>query len=73
MTKDPVCYRELQEQLAAQEGLFSNREGHVVYFCSADCKARFDKDPEAYSMRLTEWQEGLAEDLIDSCSENFIG
>lgn len=43
--KDPVCGKELQPTTAATSEV---REGKTFYFCSSDCKAKFDADPERY-------------------------
>jgi len=45
MSKDPVCLMDVDEQTAA----WSSRSGETTYyFCSANCKAEFDKDPERF-------------------------
>jgi YHS domain-containing protein len=43
--KDPVCGKELQPNTAASS---LNREGKVLYFCSDDCRGKFDAEPEKY-------------------------
>jgi len=45
MTKDPVCEMNVDEQTAAGS---SRYEGTTYYFCSTNCKAEFDKDPERF-------------------------
>ncbi len=44
-TKDPVCGMTVDESKAQ---LKSEHEGRVFYFCSANCKSTFDKDPHRY-------------------------
>ena len=41
MTKDPVCGKEVDPLRARAVGIFG---GTTYYFCSAECKARF-QDP----------------------------
>ena len=43
--KDPVCGKELQPSTAASS---ISREGKTLYFCSDDCRASFDVEPEKY-------------------------
>ena len=45
MATDPVCGMDVKQQSAAGE---SNFEGETYYFCSKDCKRKFDQDPEQY-------------------------
>jgi P-type Cu+ transporter len=45
MTKDPVCGMVVDEK---RSDLRSEHDGNVFYFCSASCKAAFDKDPHRY-------------------------
>ena len=42
---DPVC--EMTVEIATAE-FRSSHEGKDYYFCSAGCKARFDKDPAKF-------------------------
>jgi len=46
MQRDPVCGMMVDERKAK---LKSERDGRVFYFCSAGCKAEFDKDPQRYA------------------------
>lgn len=46
MTKDPVCGMQVDEAHAAAT---SQYRGQTLYFCSAACKAAFDKHPEKYT------------------------
>ena len=43
--KDPVCGKELQQTSAAST---LNRDGKTLFFCSADCRTKFDAEPEKY-------------------------
>jgi YHS domain-containing protein len=45
MTKDPVCGMEIDELKAKGN---SEYEGTTFYFCSASCKAAFDKEPATF-------------------------
>ena len=45
MAKDPVCGMDVDEKTAAGK---SEHQGQTYYFCSAGCKASFDKDPQKY-------------------------
>jgi YHS domain-containing protein len=45
MMKDPVCGMMVDEK---KTKLRSEYEGKTFYFCSATCKAAFDKDPHKY-------------------------
>jgi Cu+-exporting ATPase len=48
MVRDPVCDREIDPEDAVAT---TNYEGDTYYFCSEDCKRRFDADPERYVSR----------------------
>jgi YHS domain-containing protein len=45
MMKDPVCGMMVDEK---KTKLRSEHDGTAFYFCSASCKAAFDKDPHRY-------------------------
>ena len=45
MAKDPVCGMDVDEKSAAGQ---SDYQGKTYNFCSAGCKASFDKDPQKY-------------------------
>ena len=45
MTKDPVCGMDVAESKAAGTAV---RDGRTYYFCSAYCKAEFEKAPAKY-------------------------
>lgn len=45
MATDPVCKMEVDERRAK----FTSKHGDkTFFFCSAGCKATFDKDPHRY-------------------------
>ncbi|MFO7730567.1 MAG: L-lactate dehydrogenase [Spirochaetia bacterium] len=46
MVKDPVCGMEVDEALARQKTLYMGEE---YYFCSKDCKVKFESNPEKFS------------------------
>ncbi len=46
MTKDPVCGMNVDEKRAAGT---AQHEGKTYVFCSAACKAAFEKAPERYT------------------------
>ena len=45
--KDPVCGMELKVETEFK----SEYKGMTYYFCSADCKTEFDKEPEKYAIK----------------------
>lgn len=68
MTRDPVCYRDVDERIARQEGLQTCVAGAMFWFCSADCKSRFDQEPSAFTLRISQWE------YEEQCTtENFLG
>lgn len=46
MAKDPVCGMTVDEKKAAGTAV---HKGKTYYFCSAGCKAKFEKEPERYA------------------------
>jgi YHS domain-containing protein len=48
MDKDPVCGMTVSRGLTAAK---SEYQGRTYYFCSSECKERFDKDPLQYDVR----------------------
>ena len=46
MEKDPVCGMMVDPKRAAGSSVFG---GKMFYFCSASCKASFDKAPTKYA------------------------
>ena len=45
MPKDPVCGMQIEREKAAGSSTY---KGEVYYFCSLQCKAKVDKDPDKY-------------------------
>jgi YHS domain-containing protein len=45
MAKDPVCGMDVREDQAAAT---SQVNGQTYYFCSEQCKRRFEEDPGRY-------------------------
>jgi YHS domain-containing protein len=45
---DPVCGIELDVSKAKEAGLISKWKNKVYYFCSSDCKRKFDRAPMMY-------------------------
>lgn len=43
--RDPVCNMEVDERSAAAR---SDYNGQTYYFCSQNCKNRFDQNPQQY-------------------------
>jgi Cu(I)/Ag(I) efflux system membrane fusion protein len=48
MEKDPVCGAGVSVKKAVKEGRLSLHQGKTYYFSSADCKEKFDRDPDRY-------------------------
>ena len=46
MQKDPVCGMQVDEKSAAAK---SERDGKTFYFCSSDCKTKFESNPQRYT------------------------
>jgi YHS domain-containing protein len=47
--KDPVCGMQVDVKTAVAAGLTSVYKGTTYYFCSEDCKKKFDKEPAKYA------------------------
>lgn len=47
MAKDPVCGMNVDEKKAAT----ASHGGKAYYFCSAGCRATFEKAPEKYAAK----------------------
>lgn len=45
---DPVCGMTVSRGEVAER---SEYQGRTYYFCSSECKARFERDPLQYSVR----------------------
>jgi len=43
--QDPVCGMKVDERKSEYQ---SETQSRTLYFCSADCKKRFDAEPERY-------------------------
>ena len=46
MAKDPVCGMEIDDAQARQKTMYMGEE---YFFCSEDCKVKFERNPEKYS------------------------
>jgi Cu+-exporting ATPase len=46
---DPVCGMEVNENNAAGK---TDNSGQTYYFCSAECKNRFDINPAEYALSI---------------------
>jgi membrane fusion protein, copper/silver efflux system len=51
VVKDPVCGMEVDVKTAVAAGLTSAYKGKAYYFCSDDCKKRFDQAPAKYAAK----------------------
>lgn len=67
MARDPICFAEVDEISASNEGLISQFEKKTYFFCSDSCKQRFERDPGAFCT-LPEW-----ETTDDERSDNYVG
>lgn len=45
MSKDPVCGADVDERKAKAQGLTAEFGGQIRFFCSAECRDMFQKDP----------------------------
>jgi Cu+-exporting ATPase len=50
MEKDVVCGMQIDPAKAAAK---SQYEGKTYYFCSTDCKAKFDANPSQYARQAS--------------------
>jgi Cu(I)/Ag(I) efflux system membrane fusion protein len=48
---DPVCGTVVDEAKAAAAGLMSVFEGRTYYFCSPECRERFEKEPSKFVLK----------------------
>lgn len=46
LTKDPVCGMTVRTEKPSQQARF---EGKTFYFCSHECKAKFDSNPKQFA------------------------
>lgn len=44
--RDPVCNMQVDEKNAAGQ---SDYQGETYYFCSENCKEKFDQNPQQYA------------------------
>jgi Cu+-exporting ATPase len=52
MAVDPVCGIHVDEKAATPPEEYTTQySGQVFYFCSDDCKQKFDEAPEEYARR----------------------
>ncbi len=56
MGLDPVCKMEVSPASAAAQSEYA---GQTFYFCSTDCKRKFDANPQQY-IDKTDWAQGRA-------------
>jgi YHS domain-containing protein len=56
MTRDPICFADINESDARRASLFSEYNGRTFFFCSRACKDRFDRDPGAF-MHAPPWEK----------------
>ena len=54
MARDPVCNMDVVENEAAAT---SEYKGKIYYFCSKNCKEKFDKNPEKYISKEKEKED----------------
>jgi membrane fusion protein, copper/silver efflux system len=45
---DPVCGMDVDEKRAAAAGRTTTHDGHAFFFCSDECKKKFEADPTKY-------------------------
>jgi Cu+-exporting ATPase len=45
MSKDPVCGMDIEPEDSAGESVYL---GETYYFCSVECKQKFDEQPQEY-------------------------
>lgn len=48
MVRDPVCKMEVNEQDSPAQSKF---QGQTYYFCSQECKEKFDQSPGEYARK----------------------
>ena len=60
---DPVCGMKVEEEEATSRSEYLSK---TYYFCSIDCKHKFDQRPEQYVVRSGSGQAGAA-----SADDNF--
>ena len=65
--KDPVCGMEIEPAQAASQCDF---DGATYYFCSADCRAKFDAEPALYATGAMSSPGETSLEKIDGVSAN---
>ena len=63
MAKDLVCGMEVRKEGAAA---ISNYKGEEYYFCSKNCKEKFDQNPEKYIKRETDLKREAEKTLSET-------
>lgn len=51
MARDIVCDMAVDEETASEKRLSSQHKGNTYYFCSRQCKEKFDARPEHYAKK----------------------
>jgi YHS domain-containing protein len=51
-SEDPVCGMEVDQSKGKAAGRTVTYKGQTYYFCSDDCKTKFDKEPTKYSRKV---------------------
>ncbi len=54
MTKDPVCGMQVDEKNSQK----SSHQGQTYYFCSSECKRKFEQNPQQYTREKTRTSGG---------------
>jgi Cu(I)/Ag(I) efflux system membrane fusion protein len=54
MNKDPVCGMDVDEKRAKASGRRSEYRGVTYYFCTDECKEKFDENPDRYIGKMSE-------------------
>ncbi len=63
MAKDPVCGMEVDPKKAAGNSAW---KGETVYFCSLNCKTKFEADPERFATEGVEKQMPVGKGMTDA-------
>ncbi len=59
MQKDPVCGMNVDDQKSASKSQF---QGTTYYFCSEECKRKFEQQPELYAGKSDRAMGGGSQD-----------
>ena len=46
--KDPICGMTVDPETARNNGLIVESQGKTYWFCSADCKEQFERNPQGF-------------------------